>query len=223
MFHKAGFALRLALVTVDLILTALALHLGRILRLTLPVGVYLDEPLQFVSWFYLLVPLVWLSVFIALRVYSPGRSLHYITDVQSLWPAVTLAMLVFTGIAYLFFRELSRLLLFYFYVLDLLFLTLWRWVLPRLMRRLQGFSRPRRVLIVGARRPRARGLDHADDAQGHRRGDGRLPGGRRGALRHRHRDHRAGLLDGGGGDGQAAGEHLPRGQHRHGQRDAADV
>lgn len=150
MFHKAGFALRLALVTVDLILTALALHLGRILRLTLPVGVYLDEPLQFVSWFYLLVPLVWLSVFIALRVYSPGRSLHYITDVQSLWPAVTLAMLVFTGIAYLFFRELSRLLLFYFYVLDLLFLTLWRWVLPRLMRRLQGFSRPRRVLIVGA-------------------------------------------------------------------------
>ncbi|MGC9399909.1 MAG: sugar transferase [Anaerolineae bacterium] len=150
MFRKTDSTLRLILIGVDLALTALALHLGRLLRLTLPFGVYLDKPLQFGPGFYLLVPVVWLIVFTALQVYSPKRALHYIGDLQSLWGAVTLAMLVFTGIAYLFFRELSRLLLFYFYLVDLVLLTTWRLILPRLTPHLQKIVHPRRVLIVGA-------------------------------------------------------------------------
>lgn len=150
MFRKAGSTLRVILAAIDMALTVLALYLGRLLRLTLPFGVDLNEPLRFGPWFYGMVPLVWLAVFIALRVYSPGRALRYSTDLQSLWGAVTMAVLVFTGIAYLFFREFSRLLLFYFYLLDLCFLTLWRMGVPGLMRRLQGEFRMRRVLVVGA-------------------------------------------------------------------------
>jgi exopolysaccharide biosynthesis polyprenyl glycosylphosphotransferase len=150
MFHRAGSTLRLTLVAVDLGLTGLALYLARLLRLLIPIGTYLSEPLQFTGWFYLLIPAIWLSVFISLRVYSPGRALRYAADLQSLWGAVTMTMLVFTGIAYLFFRDLSRLLLVYFYLLDLLFLTIWRVSLPRLLRQFQGLGQPRRVLVVGA-------------------------------------------------------------------------
>jgi len=151
MLRRAGFALRLTLIAVDLGLTALALHLARLLRLALPFGVYLDEGLRFTPWFYLLVPAVWLAAFVALRVYHPGRALRYVADLQALWGAVTMATLVFAGITYLFFREFSRLLFFYFYLLDLLFLTLWRAVLPYLLRRFgHKLGRPRRVLVVGA-------------------------------------------------------------------------
>ena len=151
MLRRAGFALRLILIAVDLGLTALALHLARLLRLTLPFGVYLDEGLRFTPWFYLLVPAVWLAVFVALRVYHPGRALRYVADLQSLWGAVTMATLVFAGVTYLFFREFSRLLFFYFYILDLFLLTLWRAALPPLLRRFgHRLGHPRRVLIAGA-------------------------------------------------------------------------
>jgi len=150
MFRETGLRLRLALIVVDLALTALALHGARLLRATLPFGIFLLEPLQFTPWFYVLVPVVWLVVFGVLRVYSPGRALRYAADLQSVWGATTMAMLVFTGIAYLFFRELSRLLLFYFYVLDLVLLTLGRWGLPRLVRRFDHLGPRRRVLVVGA-------------------------------------------------------------------------
>ena len=151
MLRRAGFPLRLIVIAVDLGWTALALYLARLLRLTLPFGVYLDEPLRFTPWFHLLVPTVWLVVFVALRVYHPGRALRYIADMQSVWGAVTMSTLVFAGITYLFFREFSRLLFFYFYLLDLLFLTLWRAVLPALLRRFgHKLGRPSRVLIVGA-------------------------------------------------------------------------
>ena len=148
MFAKTR--LRLLLIAVDLALTALALHLGRLLRLTLPFGVYLDEPLRFTPWFYLLVPAVWLAVLGALRVYAPGRGLRYGADLQALWGAVTMAVLVFTGVAYLFFREFSRLLLFYFYLLDLAFLTVWRLALPPMLRRIDRWVPHRQVLVVGA-------------------------------------------------------------------------
>ena len=44
-----------------------------------------------------------------------------------------------------------------------------------------------------------------------------------GALRRRDLDDRSGQLAAGGRDGEAAREHLPRRQHRHGQRAGADV
>ena len=118
MLKRVGTRLGLILLVADLGLTALALHLAKILRLTLPFGIYLDEPLAFGPWFYLLVPALWGLAFFALRVYDPARALRYLDDAQAVWSAVTWATLVFAGIAYFFFRELSRFLFVYFYLLE---------------------------------------------------------------------------------------------------------
>ncbi|MDY7080753.1 MAG: sugar transferase [Chloroflexota bacterium] len=152
MLKRVGTRLGLILLVADLVLTALALHLARLLRLALPFGIVLDEPLAFGPWFYLLVPAIWGLAFFTLRIYDPARALHYLDDVQAVWSGVTWATLVFAGVAYLFFREFSRLLFFYFYLLDLAFLLGWRAVLRWLLRLGLGHSlgQPRRALIVGA-------------------------------------------------------------------------
>jgi exopolysaccharide biosynthesis polyprenyl glycosylphosphotransferase len=152
MLKRVGTRLGLTLLVVDMGLTALALHLAKLLRLTLPFGVSLTGPLAFGPWFYLLVPVIWALVFLALRVYDPARALRYLGDVQAMWSAVTWATLVFAGVVYLFFREFSRLLFFYFYLIDLAFLLSWRamlqWLLQLGLER--GLVEPRRVLVVGA-------------------------------------------------------------------------
>jgi exopolysaccharide biosynthesis polyprenyl glycosylphosphotransferase len=152
MLKRVGIRLGLILLVTDLGLTALALHLARVLRLTLPFGIDLDEPLVFGPWFYLLVPALWGVVFLALRVYDPARALRYLDDVQAVWSAVTWATLVFAGVAYFFFREFSRYLFVYFYLLDLAFLLGWRAILRWLLRLGLGHSlgEPRRVLVAGA-------------------------------------------------------------------------
>jgi exopolysaccharide biosynthesis polyprenyl glycosylphosphotransferase len=137
---------------IDICLTLVALCLAKLLREIVPLGVYLDEPLRFSPWLYLIVPLIWLVVFMALRVYSPARALRYTEDLPTVWGAIIGASFILTGVAYLLFRELSRFLVFYFIILDLIFLNGWRWLLPHfpaLAQHLYG-GRRRRVLIVGA-------------------------------------------------------------------------
>ena len=152
MLKRVGTRLGLVLLVADVGLTALALHLARWLRLSLPFGVQLEQPLAFSPWFYLLLPAIWALTFFALRVYDPARALYYLGDVQAVWSAVTWATLVFAGVAYLFFREFSRLLFVYFYLLDLAFLLAWRAVLLHVLRLGLGRSlaQPRRVLVIGA-------------------------------------------------------------------------
>lgn len=138
--------------SLDLGLTLLALRLAKWLREIIPWGVTLDQPLQFSPWLYLIVPGVWLAVFGALHVYHPARTLRRGVHLPAVWAAAAAACLIFTGIAYLLFRDLSRFLVFYFFMLDLCFLSAWRWLLPRLpglTGRLAGAAE-RRVLIAGA-------------------------------------------------------------------------
>ena len=136
----------------DLGCTLVAFQIARWLRQVLPFGVYLDEPLYGSPLLYLVVPAVWALVFVTLEVYTPTRALRYLEDVGTVLVAVTTAILLFAGIAYLFFRELSRLLFAYFYILDVLFLTGWRGVARALFRWRPGLwrRRARRVLIIGS-------------------------------------------------------------------------
>jgi exopolysaccharide biosynthesis polyprenyl glycosylphosphotransferase len=151
MLKRVGTRLGLFLLVTDLGLTALALYLARVLRLTLPFGVELGR-LAFGPWFYLLVPAIWFLAFLALGVYDSARTLRYLGDVQVVWSAVTWATLVFAGIAYFFFREFSRFLFVYFYILDLIFLLGWRAILQWVFRLglVHSLGEPRQVLIVGA-------------------------------------------------------------------------
>jgi len=152
MLKRVGTRLGLILLVADLGLTALALHLAKVLRLTLPFGVPLEGLLAFGPWLYLLVPAIWAATFLALRVYDPARALRYLGDVQAVWSAITWATLVFAGVAYFFFREFSRFLFVYFYLLDLVLLLGWRAILQWLLRLGLGRSlrETRRALIVGA-------------------------------------------------------------------------
>jgi exopolysaccharide biosynthesis polyprenyl glycosylphosphotransferase len=149
---RAGNTFSLILLVVDLACTLFAFQLARWLREALPLGVQLDEPLYANLLLYLVVSAIWIAVFAVLEVYDPARALRYIDDVQIVVVATTVAILLFAGVAYLFFRELSRLLFAYFFLLDLIFLTAWRGLLRLLFRVRPDLvpGRTRRVLIVGA-------------------------------------------------------------------------
>jgi exopolysaccharide biosynthesis polyprenyl glycosylphosphotransferase len=140
----------------DMLLTLAALWLARQLRLVLPFGLQFDvitgEPLKFeIGWtFYLLLLIVWATVFLVLPVYSQ-RSLHAIGDLQITLLAIAFAVLILAGLAYFFYRDLSRVLFVYFTVIDAALLTLWRTSL-RAALRVRHAAWPaskRRVLIVG--------------------------------------------------------------------------
>jgi len=150
-FKRNDNRFTLTLIASDLACTLMAFYFARVLRQALPFGVYLNEPL-YASWLlYPIVALLWLAVFVALEIYAPTRTLRYLDDVQAVVIATTVAVLLFAGVAYLFFRELSRFLFAYFYVLDAALLIAWR-ALLRLLFRLRPklwSAGIRRVLIVG--------------------------------------------------------------------------
>lgn len=152
MLKRADVRFTLTLLAIDLACTLVAFQLAKELREALPLGVFLTEPLYFNALLYGVVFVIWTAVFLALEVYSPARALSYVNDVQAVFIATTISILLFAGVAYLFFRELSRLLFAYFFLLDLLLLSAWRGLL-RLFYRWRpelGVGHVRRVLIVGA-------------------------------------------------------------------------
>ncbi|MBI5567051.1 MAG: sugar transferase [Chloroflexi bacterium] len=141
----------------DMLLTLVALIIARQIRLALPLGMTLDpltgSPLAFnIDWtFYALVLVVWVAVFVTLPVYDGRRSLHAIGDVQITLVAIGFAILILAGLAYFFYRDLSRVLFVYFALVDATLLTAWRAGL-RLTLRVRHAAWPgskRRVLIVG--------------------------------------------------------------------------
>ena len=156
MLKRFGINFTLFLLTSDLILTEIALYIARHLRLTLEVGRNIGpdgELLVFDPVHFLIVPIVWVSIFILTSVYDSRRTLRAVDDLQTVTLAVILSTLVLAGIEYFFFRWFSRWLFVYFFFLDLLILFAWRVFLRLIFRIWKGGSWPRetrRVLIVGA-------------------------------------------------------------------------
>jgi exopolysaccharide biosynthesis polyprenyl glycosylphosphotransferase len=155
MIKRSGLGFTLFLLICDVILTNVALFEARQLRLALDVGRSLgpgDSWLFFEPILYPILSIIWVVIFTMIGVYDSRRTLRAVDDFQIVVQATVLATLVFAGVAYFYFRELSRMLFVYFFVLDLLMLVTWR-VLLRLIFRAQRGGWPRdtrRVLIVGA-------------------------------------------------------------------------
>lgn len=158
MFKQLGSTFTLVLFIGDLVWTQVALIVARQLRLALPFGMQFSletgEPLTFEIdvTFYLLVLAVWAAVFLVLPVYDHHRSLHAIGDAQITLVAISFAVLILAGLAYFFYRELSRVLFVYFALIDALSLLAWRGLL-RTALRVRHRAWPgtqRRVLIVGS-------------------------------------------------------------------------
>jgi exopolysaccharide biosynthesis polyprenyl glycosylphosphotransferase len=100
---------------------------------------------------YLLVILIWLSVFLLLSVYDPKRNLRFIDELQSVFTAVLVGTFVFAGALYLSFRDVPRLLFIYFFWIDLALLVSWRGLVHGIFRLARRSGQAgRRVLIAGA-------------------------------------------------------------------------
>ncbi len=139
----------------DLGLTSAALLLAKALRPYLPqafpflVPVYNIEipPLLFI-----IVPIIWGSVFLIMSVYDPKRIYKAVDEFQVVVIAVGVSTLIFAGILYLGFRDFSRWLLVTFVLIDLFLLLVWRSV-ARIGFKAGRLPAPsRQVLIVGAGR-----------------------------------------------------------------------
>jgi exopolysaccharide biosynthesis polyprenyl glycosylphosphotransferase len=155
MLRRFGLNFALFLLISDLMLTDAALYLARHLRLVLDLGMDVGPQgdwLQFDPVHYLVVPFIWVIVFTLTSVYDSRRTLRFVDDLQAVALAIVVSTLVLAGVEYFFFREFSRLLFVYFFILDLLILFTWRVLLRLVFRAWKGgwHRETRRALIVGA-------------------------------------------------------------------------
>lgn len=167
MLRRSSLNLTLFTIVSDIVLTVCAIHLAKILRLALPYGVEIYNPayLHFPWIIYPIVALTWGIVFLIIPVYDAKRIYRAVDQLQLTAFAIGFATLVFAGIAYFFFRELSRFLFLYFLVLDLVFLLGFRLILRVIYRLWQGGwpVKKTRLLILGAGRVGRRMADLLQD------------------------------------------------------------
>ena len=135
----------------DLGLATGALALAQHFRVTLAWGKPFDEG-NYVSWIlYGMVAIIWLTVFMVLSIYDPKRTYKAVDEFQAVLVANSFALLIFAGTLYLILRDVSRLLFFYFAILDIVLLLAWRAIARVSFRLAHGRSLPeRRVVIAGA-------------------------------------------------------------------------
>ena len=151
MTERSGANYALKRFALDLVSTTLALYLAGVLRPLLPFGMPITAEYTRVSpIIYALVLLIWGGVFLMLSVYAT-RTLRAVDEAQLVIAAVTLATITLAGVLYFSFREISRLQILTFYILDLIFLAGYRLVV-RLSLALKNRPPypPRKVLVIEA-------------------------------------------------------------------------
>ncbi len=136
----------------DLMLTALALWLAEVVRRAVPLGreilagtVYLTPAI------FGVVLAVWSLVFVFFGIYAATPRRRAIEEVRALVSATSVAVLLFAGAIYFTrTRDFSRLLMVYFFVMDLSFLIGWRWMVKVGVALGRGNAPGRcRTLVVG--------------------------------------------------------------------------
>jgi exopolysaccharide biosynthesis polyprenyl glycosylphosphotransferase len=144
--------LTIFLILGDAIATQLALWLADLARRVLPFGQPLDSSLSQINpVLQVVVGLIFPVTFLALSVYDVRRGGSALGDPTNIFRAVSVATFVFAGALYFSFRDVSRLLVVYFFFLDLaglagVRLVAWLWLRHK---RQQGRALAR-VLLVGA-------------------------------------------------------------------------
>ena len=136
----------------DVLLTLASLALAAFLRRALPWGKPLSPAYLLVApVVYGVVALTWLVAFQMLNVYDSQLATSARGLLRRLTVAVPVCIFVLGGFLYFTYREMPRLLVVYFAVLDWSLLALMRVVAVASLRRLQDTRRTAgRVLIVGA-------------------------------------------------------------------------
>jgi len=135
----------------DIVATLLSLTLANWLRFQLPFG---RPPTPFGMLnlpIYGIVAVIWSAMFAILSAYHPRRIVNAISEARTVVAAIMLSVLVLAGVLFLTYRGLSRLLLGYFFALDLFTVLLARSLLRVIFKALvSGKIQAPQVLIIGA-------------------------------------------------------------------------
>ena len=104
----------------DMGVTLLTLSLAVVLRPKLPQMSFLI-PLPGINppWIYVLIPILWVLVFLATSVYDPKRIYKLVDELQAVFLGSLLAALLCAGLFFLTFREFSRWLFITFLVMNI--------------------------------------------------------------------------------------------------------
>jgi exopolysaccharide biosynthesis polyprenyl glycosylphosphotransferase len=152
MFRRFGVNFAIMSMLFDGLFTFLALLLAVWVRpflIPLPMLITVSS-VQMPFALYIVIPVLWVVVFLGASVYDPKRTYKAVDEFQRVTLASAFAALVVAGLLYLAFRDVSRWLFLTFVVINVVSLWLWR-VLARLSFRLGRVPEAeRRVLIVGA-------------------------------------------------------------------------
>ena len=133
----------------DLLFTMMCLRVASSVRLWLAYGNPIDPEQVQLPWpIYLAVATIWIVIFMLLTPQRAIFSSALIEAIGRLIAAVALAALVFAGLLYLSFRDVSRLQFLYFVACDLLALLGYH-LCVRASTRHQRHGWRRRVLLVG--------------------------------------------------------------------------
>ncbi|GAC1661758.1 MAG: sugar transferase [Acidobacteriaceae bacterium] len=155
MLRRIDPVLLAAQFVLDLLLTLFAVKLAEQARLH--IVTHLEQREQFIAIHpavYLLVLAVWVTLFLVLGVADVERRSTVISDLGTLWLAVTLSMLVLASLFYLLWpspqQAPSRLFYTYFYGIDILLLTTVHLATFQILGVLRRKGRHvRRVVLVG--------------------------------------------------------------------------
>jgi exopolysaccharide biosynthesis polyprenyl glycosylphosphotransferase len=148
--YKRSLNGTIGLIMCDLLLTEVALCFAQLARFYLPVGRVLSARYVILHpLVYGMVALIWLVLFSQLGVYQPWRK-PLAEELLHLLMAAGFACFVLAGALYFSFRDVPRLLFFYFATLDIALLAGLRIGVEVGRRHRSGRSAIKRVLIVGA-------------------------------------------------------------------------
>ena len=141
-----------SLLLADIVLTQVALLAADSVRRWVPLGREIDPSTSFVNpYLHLMTLVLWPVVFWVTSVYNIRRDVRPVGDARTLFVAVSTATFAFAGALYFTFRDVPRLLVFYFYLFDLVLLSAARLAGGLILRLMHASGRPlTRVLLVGA-------------------------------------------------------------------------
>ncbi len=152
MFRRFGVNFAIFSMFLDGALTLLALFLAvglRPLLLSLPHLIVLESA-RIPNALYVIVPLLWVSVFLGSSVYDPRRTYKVVDEFQHVTLASAFAALAVAGLLYLAFRDVSRWLYITFVIVNVVLLLGWRTIARLVFRLVRMPEGEHRVLIVGA-------------------------------------------------------------------------
>mgnify|MGYP005834833783 CR=1 FL=1 len=141
---------KLRLMLMDVVLTIVALGLIEQARPYLPgrlilAGEAIPNPVL-----YLIVALLWHAVFAVTGAYDKRDLPNFFNQFRRLTFSYSLSVLLFAGILFFTFRDISRLLVIYFSILNFLFLFTARFVMTRFLKSIRNEVHGGAILIVGA-------------------------------------------------------------------------